>query len=242
MERTGGKMIKDERTIWLETTLVGQNFTRRGKAFFRVHGDGVLQTIKFEYEPHNFGVVPSMHTLNIGLQSMYGELQKQWFTSSGCIPRYDISNVLGVRWSTVTAEEQVEQLREHGIPWLNSITTQQQHLEGIRYLETSWGGRMHLNNDELIAPYMMLGDYKSAAQVISAILEQHASGYTWDKRWQTYEEHIAYCRRWEQVDRPLKEKLNWLQANDHETIQKYLAENYKRNCELAKFCMKAKKA
>ena len=235
-------MIKDERTNWLETALEGQNFTRRGKAFFRVHGDGILQTVKVEYEPHNFGVVPSMHTLNIGLQSMYGELLKQWFTSSGCIPRYDVSNVLGVRWSTVTAEEQVEQLREYGIPWLNSITTQQKHLEGIRYLETSWGGRMYLNNDELITPYMMLGDYESAAQVISAILEQHASGYTWDKRWQTYEQHLKSCQRLEEEDRPLKEKLNWLQTNDHETIQKYLMENYKRNCELAKFCMKAKKA
>lgn len=235
-------MIKDERTIWLETALEGQNFTRRGKAFFRVHGDGILQTIKFEYEPHNFGVVPSMHTLNIGLQSMYGELLKQWFSSTGCIPRYDISNVLGVRWSTVTAEEQVEQLREHGIPWLNNVVTQRQLLEGIRYLETSWGGRMHLNNDELIAPYMMLGDYKSAAQVISAILEQHANALASNKRWQTSEQYLIGCQSLEEEDKPLKQRLNWLQTNDNETIHKYLMENYKRNCEFAKFCMKAKKA
>lgn len=59
-------------------------FLRKGNAFFRIHGDGILQTIKWQYEPH-----AGSHTLYLGLLSMYGEILPQWLTSWGCIPKYE---------------------------------------------------------------------------------------------------------------------------------------------------------
>lgn len=63
--------------------LSDKEFMRRGNAFFRVVGDGVLQIIKMEYEVHD-----GTHYLRFGLFSMYGEMEKRMFTGNGCIPNY----------------------------------------------------------------------------------------------------------------------------------------------------------
>lgn len=78
------KMTAKEFNKRLEDILCPHSFYRKGSAFFRLHGDGVLQTIKREYEPHM-----GEHMLYFGLLSMYGEILPQWLTSAGCIPSYE---------------------------------------------------------------------------------------------------------------------------------------------------------
>jgi len=53
------------------------HFTRRGNAFFRAY-NGVIEVIKFCYEPHG-----ARYDLLVGMHSMYSELKAQWFTSRG---------------------------------------------------------------------------------------------------------------------------------------------------------------
>ena len=56
-------------THLLKNALHGTGFVRRGSAFFRVWGDGVLQVIKFQHES-----VFEVQHLNVGVFSMYGKL------------------------------------------------------------------------------------------------------------------------------------------------------------------------
>lgn len=155
-------------------------FTKRGKAFFRVHGDGVLQVIKFEYERCG-----ELYLLYIGLFSMYGELEPQWFTSSGCIPRYCVTLLQNVRdvlrskevfgityYDPVSPEEQLEILIEKGFPWLDSIDTQEKLLDGICYLE-SVENSVRWNDFEKVAPCLSTNQFDKAELVVCSILQQH---------------------------------------------------------------------
>ncbi len=84
-------MIKMNHTTLLQNALQGTGFVRRGSAFFRVWGDGVLQVLKFERQRGD-----RVHDLSVGVFSMYGRLCPEWFTSSGCIPRASIASFIGL--------------------------------------------------------------------------------------------------------------------------------------------------
>ena len=86
-------MIRMNPANLLKDALQGTGFVRRGVAFFRVWGDGVLQVLKFERHRGD-----SVHDLSIGVFSMYGKLSPEWFTSGGCIPRGSVVNFVGVRF------------------------------------------------------------------------------------------------------------------------------------------------
>lgn len=76
----------------LKAALQGTSFVRRGSAFFRVWGDGVLQVLKFVRQRSG-----RVHDLSIGVFSMYGRLSPEWFTSIGCIPQSSIARFIGLR-------------------------------------------------------------------------------------------------------------------------------------------------
>ena len=57
-------------------------------AFFRVHGDGVLQVIRKNSEK-------GRRFVDVGLFSMYGKILPQWLTCAGCIPRYEVLYLSG---------------------------------------------------------------------------------------------------------------------------------------------------
>ena len=61
-----------------------QGFMKKGCSFFRLHGDGVLQTVKLDYEPSD-----RTYFLKIGMKSMYGHLEESYFTSFGCPAFFD---------------------------------------------------------------------------------------------------------------------------------------------------------
>lgn len=262
-------MLRMNHTALLKNALQGTGFVRRGSAFIRVWGDGVLQVLKFERQRGD--AVPDLH---VGVFSMYGRLYPQWFTSLGCIPRRSIVRFLdllfvdyylstdrltktehgqflydgfpvsidetqrmwdenGERWRYyVTPEQQVHILAEKVLPWLNEITDQSLAAKAMYEIAP-------IPNDSLrFDAHLAAGEWLQAEQTMSAILKQHADAKASWKRTFSQEKYDEMAARLEADDVPLKAALKMVQERDEDAISGYLRENYKRNCELAKFCMK----
>ena len=237
--------MKDSKQM-LATALNNQKFKQRGAAFFRVYGDGVLQVLKFEKERTCLGLI-----LRIGLDSMYGELEPQWFTSSGCMTRYDLVNIIGERNSVIrgefssgfalqaySLETQLELLECYGIPFLNSVGNQQQLAESLCYLESSWGGSVIWNDYQKFAPYLAANDLESAKKVLDAILAQHARADASHQKHSSKEAYLVWKKRLDAEDAGLYQLQTLIYKQDVEGIQEYLQKNYSNNCRLARFCMK----
>lgn len=253
----------------LKNALQGTGFVRRGAAFFRVWGDGVLQVLKFERQRGD-----RVHDLSVGVFSMYGRLYPEWFTSSGCIPRGSIAGFVGLRfvdghlspnrftktgtgqfsydgfpvsvdskqrmWDEngerwryyFTPEQQVHILVEKVLPWLNEMTNQSLAAKAMYEIwpvpDDSLRFDAHLAADE----------WMEAEQTMSAILKQHADAQTSWERTFSKDKFTEMVARQDARDVPLKAAHKMVQEKDEEAISSYLSDNYKRNCELAKFCMK----
>lgn len=104
-------MLSVNHTALLKNALQGTGFVRRGAAFFRVWGDGVLQVLKFERQ-RGFDIY--RYELHVGIFSMYGSLYPQWFTSGGCIPRGNIVNFIGLRLTDYYLSPERFTTDEHG--------------------------------------------------------------------------------------------------------------------------------
>ncbi len=262
-------MIRMNHAGLLRDALQGTGFVRRGSAFFRVWGDGVLQVLKFERQR-----VGRVHDLKVGIFSMYGEMHPTWFTSSGCVPRGSIASFIGLRfvdgllaptcltktdrgqffyngfpisivpdqrlwdakgeyWSYyLTPEQQIHILKEKTLPWLNEITTQSLAAKAMFEI---WP----VSNDDLqFDAHLAAGEWEQAEQAMSAILKQHADARANWKEHCTHDKFVKLVEQQETRDVPLKAALKMVQEKDKDTISSYLSDNYKRNCKLAKFCMK----
>lgn len=181
------------------------HFTRRGKAFFRVVGDGVLQTIKAGYEIHG-----SFYELSIGLDSMYSPLKADWLTSFGCIPAYNISNLIGkdsaksvyltsdrvLMSNLISIEEQVQLLWDKGIPWLDGILTQRKLADAMCQLESDVS-KIYWNDSRKLGAFLACKDYGHAEYAIFRILHQHqsATGGGWVEPPWTEEIRRAFCQK-----------------------------------------------
>ena len=262
-------MFRINHTTLLKNALQGTEFVRRGSAFFRVWGDGVLQVLKFERQQ-----VHQVYNLSIGVFSMYGRLYSEWFTSSGCIPRASIANFVGLRsvdyylspnrftktyngqflydgfpvmvepkqwlrdengehWKYYfTPEQQVHILVEKVLPWLNEMTNQSLAAKAMYEI---WP----VPNDSLrFDAHLAANEWIEAEQTISAILKQHADARESWKQTFSQDEFNKMVARQEVRDEPLVAAHKMVQEKNEEAICSYLTDNYKRNCELAKFCMK----
>lgn len=262
-------MLIMNHTTLLKNALQGTGFVRRGSAFFRVWGDGVLQVLKFERQRGN-----RVHDLSVGIFSMYGRLYPEWFTSGGCIPRASIASFIdlcfvdyylspnrftkadngqflydgfpvmvdpkqwlqdenGEHWKYYfTPEQQVYILTEKVLPWLNDMTSQSLAAKAMYKITP-------VPNDSLrFDAHLAAGEWIEAEQTISAILKQHADARVSWKRTFPEDKYAETVARQEAKDVPLKAAHKMVQEKDEDAISGYLRENYKRNCELAKFCMK----
>lgn len=223
---------------------VAAGFTRRGKAYFRIVGDGVLQVVKFEYERG-----PMLHILNIGLFSMYGELMPQWFTSGGCIPRYEATQV-GLRLPTtrmrmkdgyafserISPKKQVEIFSRFTIEKLNQVRSQAQLFDMMLQLDPGWW-----NDLEKYAPSLASGDRASAVKVITAILSQHAAGQEKQKALLPKEVY-EHCRsRLIEEDAALQRLKDLAETGSDDAVRQYLQKNYETNLKYALFCSKNRK-
>ena len=230
----------------LHELCVSNGFKKRGKAYFRVHGDGVLQIIKFQYEPKF-----THYSLDIGLQSKYSEHLKRWYTSSGCIPRYCITLLKGqstavvLKWvlgfltySINSPNEQMDLLEEKGFRFLGSIETQGQLVDAIHYLDRQHGRSIWWNDDFKLEPYLASGQYELAEKVICTMLQQHSgTGPDPDIVW-SEEDYCEYRKRCLEEDHQWLQIHDWIANSDTESIQNYLQKNYQQNMQYAKFCLK----
>ena len=224
-------MLNPAHLIW--PMLKANGFAKRGSAFFRVHGDGVVQVLRYEWESDGF-------YLYMGLYSMYGELQKQWFTSWGCIPRYEVllldgKRFLPDRWERKgldTNRMQAELLREKGLPFLDGIQTQKELAEAIFSLDGRWNDSMKL------APLLVSGDYENAAQVLKVIIAQHETVRAHKQADLSAEDFRRHEERWEPVTAHFRELLEMVLREDSGQIRDWLKRNDTVNREYAKFCMK----
>ena len=262
-------MIRINPANLLKVALQGTGFVRRGSAFFRVWGDGVLQVLKFERQRGD-----RVYDLSVGVFSMYGRLYPEWFTSSGCIPRASIASFIdlrfvdyylspnrftktdngqflydgfpvmvdpnqwlrdenGMHWEYYfTPEQQVHILAEKVLPWLNDMTDQSLAAKAMYEI---WPVP---NDSSRFDAHLAAGEWIDAEQTMSAILKQHADARASWKRTFSPEEFADMVARQDVWDVPLKEAYKMVQKKDKNAISGYLIDNYKRNCELAKFCMK----
>lgn len=227
---------------------ITQGFTQRGKAFFRIIGDGVLQVLKYTYEsrlPH--------HEISLGLFSMYGELREQWFTADGCIPRYSVLNLIGesgvicgpavdadsiyipIKKRLISLEEQITILEKECMPILNQITTQTTLAETMCVLDIARSKRIIWNDSLKYAPFLCAGNYPKAAYVISAMLDQHSKALVSYK--ETLPDAEFQKRRTEIQENviPLYEKLRIATEEDEHAVSAYTTENFYMNRTYSKF-------
>lgn len=262
-------MLRINHANLLKEALHGTGFVRRGSAYFRVWGDGVLQVLKFQRQRGY-----QVHDLCVGIFSMYGRLSPEWFTSVGCIPRGSVASFAGLRFSDgylcpncftktdngqffydgfpvsvdstqrmwdengehwryyLTGEQQVHILVEKVLPWLNDMTSQSSAAKAMYEI-------FPVPNDDLrFDAHLAAGEWIQAEQAICAILNQHADAQASWKRTFSQDEYVKMVARQEAIDEPLIAAHKMVLEKNEEAIYSYLNENYKRNCELAKFCMK----
>ena len=262
-------MVRINHANILKDALEGTGFVRRGSAFFRVWGDGVLQVLKFERERGDR--VPD---LRIGIFSMYGNLLAQWFTSGGCIPRGSVVEFIGLRdvdgwilpnrltrtdddqflyrgipvsidptmqlldphgelWSYyVTVEQQIRIFREKVLPWLNDMTTQSLAAKGMYKIHPV------LNDSLRFDAHLASGEWTQAEQAMGAILKQHGFALSSWEHSESPERFAQMVTQQNDRDAFLWAAYGMVKSKNREAISAYLNENYSRNCELAKFCMK----
>lgn len=238
------KKLLDEHTKKrLHEICLDHSFVKRGKAYFRVHGDGVLQTIMFQYER-----VMTHFELKVGLQSMYAEQPKLHFTSSGCIPQYYVFIPLGLdnavhmieinNWVDFLVdppEIQVDQLEKQTIKILDSIDNQQKLADALWKYSPSWVDM------EKLAPFLATNQLEKAEKVVNAFLYQHTprdfKAFFPKENW-SHKDYLRYSEMFPQKDHHLLRFHTWIYNNDLNAIRAYLDKNYLTNCEYAKFCMK----
>ena len=248
----------------LKAICKANNFARKGTAFFRVIGDGVLQVIN--YKKRRYAV---NHHINIGLFSLYGEIEEQWLTSAGCIPRYSLfalfSPILeAIHCTTLGPPEdtQLEILEQKCIPWLNTILTQSILAEAMCMLDcasysditpseiSDFSGSISttdyawliLWDDSLkLAPYMKSGQYQKALQVVDAIRKQHRSAREDWKKQLSEQDYIKHIAKQDQIDKPFYDLFELIERQNQEEIHEYMENNYRTNCSLLRFAMRTNK-
>lgn len=236
---------------------LSHGFTRRGKAFFRVHGDGVLQTIKFEYER-----AFSHYVLMFSIDSMYSSLSDAWFSSQRCPINQTIVSLVGsrdavqvyltesneVHFRVILPSEQLDILENIGLLMMDSVDTQAKLSAKLIDLNKIDGGSIIWNDPRKICPYLMSNDYENAERVVCAILRQHICAYQAMEKldicirelpW-TKEDILYYMPWFKSEDDELLRIYYWIINKDTIQIQRYLKENYERNYKKAKFCIKGK--
>ena len=230
-------------------------FTLRGKAFFRIHGDGILQTIKFEHER-----VFSHYALNFSIDSMYSRLSDAWFSATRCPVNRSMVNFAGGKETVhlytakdgeqclyiTTPDEQLDILERKGLPTMDNVVTQMELASLLLALDQVAGRSVLWNDPRKIAPFLATKNHEDAARVIYAILHQHISAYRSNekidiqvKKLPWTEEDVFYYTPWFKAeDDDFLQVHRWIVNDDDVQIQNYLQANYERNIQRAKFCIR----
>lgn len=215
----------------LKQRCIASGFAQRGKTFFRLVGDGVLQVIKCKYQ-RNLG----REIIFVGLCSMYSYLHPQRFTASTNIPRYSIANCFYQNnvplVFAIPFQIQLDMLSSQVLPWLDSIDTQKKLIQAITKLDPRWNDRLK------IGPYLACGEINHAKKVVREMLAQHDFGRISRNQYCEDSNGLLILKREQGDDSPL-DLLNMIDRGNPDEINAYLKGNYAKNIECAKFCIKS---
>ena len=246
-----GKMIKENTFEPLCQILGNAGFSRRGSAFFRVHGEDVLHVLHYSKTEHPF----HKEIVQLGLFSLYSELKPQWLTSSGCIPLYNYRYLSAPRWElernyweasvkTIALSEDVlsfhfhlDDITNYTIPFLDQIDSQRKIIDGIDHLEYLSRLRKPETPEEAIrwtdmnkyAPYLFEQEYENAERVIMAFLNSYQVT-------QLDNDLSKLDARAE----ALRQKALLARRGDQSEIQSYLEANFLNSQKLTHFCKRQK--
>lgn len=199
-------------------------FVKRGNAFFRVYGDGILQVVKWQQGEWFAGVF-----------SLYSELQPQWFTSSGCIPHYSACELATTQRKFVTTNSVL--LIDVVLPWLEEAKTHRKMLDCILELDVRRTGAVCWIDALKIAPFLMCDEYTSAEQVINAILKNHRFALRFNRPlFNSERDYQRYAEQQTREDMKFEVLLKAIRQRDDNLVQKYLLDNYEQNSNYAQFC------
>ena len=252
--------MQEDMSFYAITQLCANNgFYKRRNAFFKVNGDGILQVLQYKKVARPYPHV----SLDIGLVSLYGEIDPLSLTPSRCAAKYQTHWLEpGVReeFRSLSASVRADDMRkswcyavnvefaEHVIiPYLDRIKTQHQLVNELFYLD-KYALSFSVLQDPLwndfnkYAPFLHSGNLEMALKVITSIIDQHESAKEWRRKNWSVEQYEEYLKQTQEED-------NWLiglkllaESADQNAINEYLKNNYKRNLELVEpFNKKAKK-
>lgn len=246
----------------LSKLVLEQGFVRRGNAFFRVTGDGILQVAKFEYER-----VVEDYLLYIGAFSLYDELMEQWFTSRDCIPKYSMDEFFKweerkrFSWKELL-EMQTDIFVEKGLPWLNNMKTQKDIADGICWLDMLRYNSICWIDTVKIVPFLMSGESEKSLRILSEYLRLNCSAAylrlkrdgivtesnegLWMETWPEGVWQEKEIERYEKLfpgedDYGLLRRYKMIKRGNEKEIQEYLMKNYEQNMKYAAFCFEKKK-
>lgn len=242
---------KKEYLSEMQRALEPHFFKRRGQAFFRVNGDGIVQVIKLEFER-----ISSHYAIRFGLHSMYEILQPSWFSSNGCITRYAFVNLIGeqttvrmkrdgnfVQANPISICEQMDVMCHSGISFLEEICTQAALIAEMHRLDRiRFGKNFPLSmNMSLFAPCLYVGDRDGAKSIIEKYLCQHKipndKWYSESAILEAKQSLLPIGQKVVPADIQLARKADLVFNATPDEIQKWLRENYDNNVKLARFCM-----
>ena len=213
----------------LKSLCVASGFAQKGKAFFRIVGDGVLQVIKCKYQRNLGGDI-----ISVGLFSMYGYLQSEWLTTTGSIPRYSVINCFYQNnmplLFALPLQAQLDMLSGQVLPWLDTLDTQKKLIRAITKLDPRWNDRLK------IGPYLACGEINHAKKVLREILANYDFGRINKKQYCEDINGMLFLNKEQEGDNP-QALLEMIARDNPEEINTYLKNNYTRNMEYAKFCI-----
>ena len=223
-------------------------FYKRRNAFFRVHGDGIVQILQYKKRMRPY---PPCIDLNLGLYSMYGEIRPQELTPGGCVAKYPTHWLKpGAKEASVRSlfdssfqngnfydhEVDVDFTKEKIIPLLNGMKTQQELAETMCFMDqhtnTFCVGRILWNDIKKYYPYLRAGNYKMAQKVIHAIVAQRESVRERHRQTWTTEAFENYWNSCKDEDRWINDLKELADSEDDCAIREYLDNNYRTNLKL----------
>jgi len=227
----------------LESMCQEHSFLQRGRSFFRLYSQNVLQVIMFRYER-----CFEHYSLDIGLMSIYSEPDPEFFSSSSALPNYSIcclnnqstavsmTEIDGhVNLNITSPSDQLDILNQKGFDWLDSISSQAKLLEALCYLDKAAYQGIVWNDMQKLAPYLSLGDYRSANMVISAILDQHLGPKSFATPPWTSEDYLRFSNTFPNKDKDLLQIYHWIQEKNEQSIKNYLVQNRTQNLKYGYF-------
>lgn len=226
----------------LEMFCCAKHFVRRGTAFIRVHGDGVLQILKVEKIPYW-----DAYEIFLDVFSMYDELDSGVFSAKGCVARYALVLFCGKHSAEYTEkvgdhyegriislDMQVSLLKKTVMPFLDNIRTQAQLVNAMCKLDELAYSKILWNDIHKYVPFLYSGDYLSAQKVILAILEQHKFAAERRRLTLSSQDYEAFRTKLQEEDWMFIRKLQIAELGDSAAMKEHFQSCFERNCKLSK--------